>query len=92
MSHPPLDPTKLAVSHIKPSHVFALDIIRHPDARPALFSCFADGKPAVALVNVSRHGNEFIIDPLFLAIPPDIELTDHDGVAAAWKQQPGLEG
>lgn len=92
MSHPPLDPTKLAVSHIKPSHAFTLDKLINPDARPALFSCFADGKPAVALVNVSYDGKTTLIEPLFLAIDDTVILTDHNGMKPTWRQKAGGEG
>lgn len=92
MTHPPLDPAQTAVSHIKPSHAFTLDKLIHPEARPALFSCFADGKPAVALVNVTYEGKTTLIEPLFLAIEPNVMLTDHNGATPTWSQTPGKEG
>lgn len=85
-------PAPAAVSHIKPSHALTLDKLINPDARPALFSCFADGKPAVALVNVTYEGNTTLIEPLFLAIEPNVVLTDHNGATPAWSQSPGKEG
>lgn len=45
----------------------------------ALFSCFVNGKPAAAIVNVTKDGEEFVISPLFVSITPDMALTDHDG-------------
>ena len=85
-------PAPAAVSNIKPSHAFALDKLINLDARPALFSCFADGKPAVALVNVTYEGNTTLIEPLFLAIEPNVVLTDHNGATPTWSQSPGKEG
>jgi len=85
-------PAPAAVSHIKPSHAFALDKLINPDARPALFSCYADGKPAVALVNVTYDGKATLIEPLFLAIDPNVVLTDHNGATPTWSQTSGKEG
>jgi hypothetical protein len=45
----------------------------------ALFSCFANGEPAAAIVSVNRDGEEYTIVPLFVAVTPAIVLTDHDG-------------
>lgn len=45
----------------------------------ALFSCFADGKPVVAIVAVNRNAEEYKITPLFITPPASVELTDHDG-------------
>jgi hypothetical protein len=46
----------------------------------ALFSCFVDGKPASAIVNVTRaEDGQFIISPLFVSVTPEMVLTDHDG-------------
>lgn len=45
----------------------------------ALFSCFVAGEPAAAIVAVNRAGEEYTIRPLFVAITPDMVLTDHDG-------------
>lgn len=49
----------------------------------ALFSCFADGKPVTAIVAVSRDGEEYTLTPLFITIPDDTVLTDHDGALCA---------
>ncbi|WP_296201381.1 hypothetical protein [uncultured Hyphomicrobium sp.] len=88
-------PAPAAVSNIKPSHAFALDVVRHPDSNLAIYSCFADGKPAVALVNVSHDGRDTILTPLFLGIDAGTVLIDHAGRVAhdrMWRQQPGQEG
>jgi hypothetical protein len=49
----------------------------------ALFSCFVNGKPSAAIVAIGQEGEEFQIRPLFVAITPDMVLTDHENVAAA---------
>lgn len=46
----------------------------------ALFSCFVGGKPTVAIIAVNQDGEEYTITPLFVAITPDMVLTDHDGL------------
>lgn len=45
----------------------------------ALFSCFLNGEPAAAIVRVNRDGEDYTISPLFVALTPDMVLTDHDG-------------
>lgn len=45
----------------------------------ALFSCFANGEPAVAIVAINRDGDNYDITPLFVALTPGMNLTDHDG-------------
>jgi hypothetical protein len=44
----------------------------------ALFSCFIGGEPAAAIVAVNRDGEEYTISPLFVALTPGMDLTDHD--------------
>lgn len=48
----------------------------------ALFSCFANGEPAVAIVVVHPDGGNYVIQPLFVSVTPGMVLTDHDGVDA----------
>lgn len=49
--------------------------------RPCLFSCFLNGKPTAAICLASVvPGNDVIITPVFVAVTPDMVLTDHDGV------------
>ena len=51
-----------------------------------LFSCFVSGQPATAIAAVTacpprEEGGEpeYVISPLFISIPEDMVLTDHDG-------------
>jgi hypothetical protein len=46
----------------------------------ALFSCFVNGEPTSAIVNISKEGDEVTILPLYVAVTPNMVLTDHDGV------------
>lgn len=48
----------------------------------ALFSCFVDGAPAVAIVTVNEDGPGYVITPLFVSVTPGMSVTDHEGVAA----------
>lgn len=51
----------------------------------ALFSCFLDGEPAVAIVAVTPpefEDDEYQISPLFVGVTEGMVLTDHDGVIA----------
>tara|TARA_R110002124_G_scaffold183401_4_gene350823 strand:+ start:53831 stop:54049 length:219 start_codon:yes stop_codon:yes gene_type:complete len=48
----------------------------------ALFSCFVDGEPAVAIVTVNEDGPGYVVMPLFVSVTPGMTLTDHDGIAA----------
>ena len=45
----------------------------------ALFSCFANGEPAVAIVAIHEDDSTFKIRPLFISVTPGMTLTDHDG-------------
>ena len=55
----------------------------------ALFSCFVDGEPAATIVAVNRDGDDYTISPLFVALTPDMFLTDHDGRACGPLQHGG---
>jgi len=47
----------------------------------ALFSCFVNGEPAAAIVNIRNRGEAgYTIHPVFVSITPGMVLTDHDGV------------
>lgn len=46
----------------------------------ALFSCFLDGVPTAAIVTVGTDGPEYQLTPLFVAVTPDMRLTDHEGI------------
>jgi hypothetical protein len=48
----------------------------------AMFSCFVDGEPAVAIVTVNEDGPGYVITPLYVSVTPGMALTDHEGVAA----------
>jgi hypothetical protein len=51
----------------------------------ALFSCFLDGEPAVAIVAVrppKSEDDEYQITPLLVGITENMVLTDHEGAAA----------
>jgi hypothetical protein len=47
----------------------------------ALFSCFLNGEPAVAIVTVNEDGPGYVVTPLFVSVTEDMDLIDHDGVA-----------
>jgi hypothetical protein len=49
----------------------------------ALFSCFVDGEPAVAIVSVNEDGPGYVITPLYVSVTGRMTLTDHDGTAPA---------
>lgn len=46
----------------------------------ALFSCYVNGEPTAAIVSVERHPGGFDVRPLFVAVTPGMNITDHDGV------------
>lgn len=47
-----------------------------------LFSCFVDGRPTAAICAVgAAEQGDVTITPLFVAVTPDMALTDHDGTA-----------
>ena len=46
----------------------------------ALFSCFANGEPAVAIVSVNEDGPGYVVTPLFVSVTPGMALADHDGM------------
>ena len=47
----------------------------------ALSPCFVDGTPSTAIVAIAEDADGFKLTPLFVAVTPDMVLTDHDGVA-----------
>jgi len=47
----------------------------------AMFSCFANGEPAVAIVTVNEDGPGYVVTPLYVSVTPSMALTDHDGIA-----------
>ncbi|MCZ7641536.1 MAG: hypothetical protein M5U33_00645 [Pseudorhodoplanes sp.] len=67
-------------TNITPEHRAAFDALTSGDYDNfALFSCFANGEPAVAIVVVNRDGGEYQITPLFVSVTASLNLTDHDG-------------
>jgi len=83
-------PRKKATTNITQRHQAAFKFIRSaPDHKPtvpnesgvALFSCFVNGTPTTAIVVVTLLPDQsYMIEPQFVAITPDMVLTDHDGV------------
>ena len=67
-------------THITPAHRDAFDALSSGDfSNFALFSCFVDGRPSAAIVAVTRDREDVVLSPLFVAVTPDMVLTDHDG-------------
>jgi hypothetical protein len=49
----------------------------------ALFSCYIDGAPGVAIVAVTppaQADDDYRITPLFVSVTDGMILTDHDGI------------
>jgi len=73
-------------TNIRLEHISAFEALtsgKHDNF--ALFSCFLDGEPAVAIVVVTppeSDEGEYQITPLFVGITENMVLTDHEGVAA----------
>jgi hypothetical protein len=66
-------------TNITADHRAAFEALISGDyANFALFSCFANGEPAAAIVAVNRDGDGYAITPLFVGITPSLTLTDHD--------------
>jgi hypothetical protein len=75
-------------TNITADHRAAFEALVSGDYRNfALFSCFANGEPAAAIVAVNEDGGNYAITPLFVSVTPALILTDHDGRAAG-----GLSG
>ncbi|MDP7152615.1 MAG: hypothetical protein QGI70_16805 [Paracoccaceae bacterium] len=73
-------------TNIRPEHISAFEaLISGEHDNFALFSCFLDGSPAVAIVAVTppeSDEDEYQITPLFVGVTESMVLTDHDGTAA----------
>ncbi|MHA6268336.1 hypothetical protein ACXYMP_15850 [Aliiroseovarius sp. CAU 1755] len=73
-------------ANIRPEHISAFEALtsgQHDNF--ALFSCFLDGEPAVAIVAVTppeSENDEYQITPLFVGVTQGMALTDHDGIVA----------
>lgn len=69
-------------TNITTEHCRAFAALRDPAVdNLALFSCFVDGTPSAAIVAIAEDGDGCKLTPLFVAVTPDMVLTDHDGVA-----------
>ncbi|MEJ5219849.1 MULTISPECIES: hypothetical protein [Rhodobacterales] len=73
-------------TNIHPEHISAFEALTSGEHDNfALFSCFLDGEPAVAIVAVTPpeiEDGEYQVTPLFVGVTEGIVLTDHDGTAA----------
>ena len=73
-------------TNIRPEHIGAFEALTSGEHDNfALFSCFLDGEPAVAIVAVTSPGSdedEYQITPLFVGVTEGMVLTDHDGTPA----------
>ena len=69
-------------TNIKEWHKATLDMIQQ-GGPVALVSCFVNGEPTAAIAVMTQHKDEsWTIQPRFVAITPEMKLTDHEGVAA----------
>jgi hypothetical protein len=73
-------------TNIQPDHISAFEALTSGDHDNfALFSCFLDGEPAVAIVVVTppeSDEDEYQITPLFVGVTEGMVLTDNDGTPA----------
>ncbi|MDA7430645.1 hypothetical protein PGB28_19455 [Primorskyibacter aestuariivivens] len=73
-------------TNIRPEHISAFAALTSGEHDSfALFSCFLDGEPAVAIVAVMpprSDEDEYQITPLIVGITENMVLTDHEGTAA----------
>jgi hypothetical protein len=68
------------LTHITPAHRDAFEALtsgRYDNF--ALFSCFVNGDPAVAIVTINRQADDYLITPLFVSVTSAMCLTDHEG-------------
>ena len=73
-------------TNFQPVHISAFEALTSGEHENfALFSCFLDGEPAVAIVAVmppESDRKKYQITPLFVGITEGMVLTDHFGVIA----------
>ena len=73
-------------TNIRPEHISAFEALTSGEHDNfALFSCFLDGEPTVAIVAVtppSSDEHEYQITPLFVGVTEGMVLVDHDGTPA----------
>ena len=67
-------------TNIQPWHRTAFDALVGGESQGmALFSCFMNGEPTAAIVNITQHGeDDFRIIPMFVAVTPGMTLTNHE--------------
>ena len=73
-------------TNIQPEHISAFEALTSREhGNFALFSCFLDGEPTVAIVAVTppeSDEHEYQITPLFVGVTERMVLVDHDGTPA----------
>lgn len=80
-------------THITDRHRHVFEALASGDfSNFALFSCFVDGEPAVAIVTVNEDGSDYVIQPHFVSITDKMVVTDHDGVATNLQPKGGERG
>ena len=80
----------MANTNITEEHKRVFEALKSGEYRNfALFPCFVNGEPAVAIATVLPTPPEALdgeqgslIRPLFVSVTPTLRLTDHDGRAA----------
>jgi hypothetical protein len=69
-------------THITPAHREAFEALTSGNYNNfALFSCFVNGDPAVAIVTIHRDAEEYLLTPLFVSVTDAMLLTDHGAVS-----------
>lgn len=62
-------------TNITAEHRAALEALVSGDyANFGLFSCFANGEPAAAIVAINQDGDNCAITPLFVSVTPSLQL------------------
>ena len=80
----------MAITNITDEHKRVFEMLKSGEYRNfALFSCFVNGDPAVAISTVLPTPPEVpgsepgcLVRPLFVSVTPTMRLADHDGRAA----------
>lgn len=68
------------MTNITASHREAFEALRDGSFQNfALFSCFVNGQPASAIVEIVENAGEYEVTPLFVSVTDAMILTDHDG-------------
>jgi hypothetical protein len=76
-------PPELAprTTNITAEHKDAFDALRDGGfTNFALFSCFLNGEPTAAIVAITEQDGEYVVTPMFVAVTPQMTITDHDGI------------